>query len=75
MTDELNPFVYDDPLPPDALIDRGRGDRKLLSLAEGATTHGSPRPGATGRRRSSYACSPKPTELGCTPCMSISIGA
>jgi len=22
MTDELNPFVYDDPLPPDALIDR-----------------------------------------------------
>jgi hypothetical protein len=35
MADELNPFVYDDPLPPDALIDRDEETRKLLSLAEG----------------------------------------
>ena len=35
MVDELNPFVYDDPLPPDALIDRDEETRKLLSLAEG----------------------------------------
>lgn len=35
MADELNPFVYDDPLPPDALVDRDEETRKLLSLAEG----------------------------------------
>lgn len=33
--DELNPFVYDDPLPPDGLIDRDGETRRLLSLAEG----------------------------------------
>jgi hypothetical protein len=35
MVDELNPFIYDDPLPPDALVDRDEETRKLLSLAEG----------------------------------------
>ncbi len=35
MVDELNPFVYDDPLPPDALIDRDDETSQLLSLAEG----------------------------------------
>jgi len=31
----LNPFVYDDPLPPDALVDREREAGHLLRLAEG----------------------------------------
>ncbi|HYB22695.1 MAG TPA: hypothetical protein VED41_02780 [Solirubrobacteraceae bacterium] len=35
MQDDLNPFVYDDPLPPDALIDRHEETRKLLALAQG----------------------------------------
>jgi hypothetical protein len=35
MANELNPSVYDDPLPPDALIDRDEETRTLLSLAEG----------------------------------------
>jgi uncharacterized protein len=35
MAEELNPFVYDDPLPPDALVDRDEETRKLLTLAEG----------------------------------------
>jgi uncharacterized protein len=32
---ELNPFVYDDPLPPDALVDRELETEQLLRLAEG----------------------------------------
>jgi uncharacterized protein len=32
---ELNPFVYDDPLPPDELVDRERETEQLLRLAEG----------------------------------------
>lgn len=32
---ELNPFVYDDPLPPDQLVDRESETNQLLSLAEG----------------------------------------
>ncbi len=35
MLEELNPFVYDDPLPPDGLIDRDEETRRLLALAEG----------------------------------------
>jgi uncharacterized protein len=35
MTEELNPFVYDDPLPPDQLIDREAETEQLLRLAEG----------------------------------------
>jgi uncharacterized protein len=32
---ELNPFVYDDPLPPDQLVDREQETEQLLGLAEG----------------------------------------
>lgn len=32
---DLNPFVYDDPLPPDELVDRERETEQLLGLAEG----------------------------------------
>ncbi len=32
---ELNPFVYDDPLPPDQLVDREPETAQLLGLAEG----------------------------------------
>ena len=32
---ELNPFVYDDPLPPDELVDREPETEQLLRLAEG----------------------------------------
>jgi hypothetical protein len=32
---ELNPFVYDDPLPPDELVDREPETEQLLTLAEG----------------------------------------
>jgi uncharacterized protein len=35
MAIELNPFVYDDPLPPDALVDRDLETEQLLRLAEG----------------------------------------
>jgi hypothetical protein len=35
MVDELNPFVYDDPLPPDGLIDRDEQTAQLLALAGG----------------------------------------
>lgn len=35
MTGELNPFVYDDPLPPDQLVDREPETVQLLGLAEG----------------------------------------
>ena len=35
MTDGLNPFVYDDPLPPDQLVDRELETKQLLGLAEG----------------------------------------
>jgi hypothetical protein len=35
MVNELNPFIYDDPLPPDALVDRDEETHKLISLAEG----------------------------------------
>lgn len=35
MSMELNPFVYDDPLPAGALIDRDEETRRLLALAEG----------------------------------------
>lgn len=35
MIADLNPFVYDDPLPPDALVDRVRETEQLLRLAEG----------------------------------------
>src|SRR5215210_3867500 len=31
----LNPFVYDDPLPPDQLVDRQQETAQLLDLAEG----------------------------------------
>jgi hypothetical protein len=33
--DDLNPFIYDKPLPPDQLIDREDEASKLLALAEG----------------------------------------
>ncbi len=32
---DLNPFVYDDPLPPDQLVDREPETEQLLALAEG----------------------------------------
>ena len=32
---ELNPFIYDDPLPPDQLVDREQETEQLLGLAEG----------------------------------------
>jgi AAA+ ATPase superfamily predicted ATPase len=32
---DLNPFVYDDPLPPDQLVDREPETEQLLGLAEG----------------------------------------
>lgn len=32
---DLNPFVYDDPLPPDQLVDRESETEQLLRLAEG----------------------------------------
>jgi hypothetical protein len=32
----LNPFIYDDPVPPEELVDRGDELRQLLELAEGA---------------------------------------
>jgi uncharacterized protein len=35
MVTELNPFVYDDPLPPNALVNRDEETRHLLALAEG----------------------------------------
>jgi hypothetical protein len=35
MADGLNPFVFDDPLPPDELVDREPETRQLLHLAEG----------------------------------------
>ncbi|MGI8580006.1 MAG: AAA family ATPase [Solirubrobacteraceae bacterium] len=35
MSFELNPFVYDDPLPPDDLVDRLGEAEQLLRLAEG----------------------------------------
>lgn len=35
MAEDLNPFVYDDPLPADALVDRDEETRVLLALAEG----------------------------------------
>ncbi len=35
MPTELNPFVYDDPLPPDDLVDREPETEQLLRLAEG----------------------------------------
>jgi uncharacterized protein len=35
MVEELNPFVYDDPLSPGDLIDRDEQTHKLLALAEG----------------------------------------
>src|SRR3954447_12705280 len=35
MTGELNPFVYDDPLPPAELVDRAPEAEQLLRLAEG----------------------------------------
>ena len=35
MATDLNPFVYDDPLPPDQLVDRGAETEQLLRLAEG----------------------------------------
>lgn len=35
MTAELNPFVYDDPLPPAELVDREAEAEQLLRLAEG----------------------------------------
>jgi hypothetical protein len=35
MTTDLNPFVYDDPLPPEALVDRNEETGHLLALAEG----------------------------------------
>ncbi len=35
MTSDLNPFVYDDPLPPDQLVDREPETEQLLALAEG----------------------------------------
>ncbi len=35
MSDDLNPFVYDDPLPPDQLVDREPETEQLVGLAEG----------------------------------------
>lgn len=35
MVEELNPFVYDDPLAPDDMVDRDEQTRRLLALAEG----------------------------------------
>ncbi len=35
MPTDLNPFVYDDPLPPDELVDREPESEQLLRLAEG----------------------------------------
>jgi hypothetical protein len=35
MAGQLNPFVYDDPLPPDELVDRDPETDRLLRLAEG----------------------------------------
>lgn len=35
MAADLNPFVYDDPLPPDQLVDRELEAEQLLRLAEG----------------------------------------
>lgn len=35
MTGDFNPFVYDDPLPPDQLVDREPETEQLLGLAEG----------------------------------------
>ena len=35
MAGHLNPFVYDDPLPPDELVDRDPETDRLLRLAEG----------------------------------------
>lgn len=35
MTSDLNPFVYDDPVPPAELVDRGSEAGQLLRLAEG----------------------------------------
>lgn len=35
MADDLNPFVYDDPLPADQLVDRVPETEQLLRLAEG----------------------------------------
>jgi uncharacterized protein len=35
MAGDLNPFVYDDPLPPDQLVDREPETEQLLALAEG----------------------------------------
>jgi hypothetical protein len=35
VTSELNPFIYDDPLPPDQLVDREPETAQLLRLAEG----------------------------------------
>src|SRR4051794_4545257 len=35
MSPELNPFIYDDPLPPDELVDRETETEQLLRLAEG----------------------------------------
>jgi uncharacterized protein len=35
VTTDLNPFVYDDPLPPDQLVDREAETEQLLTLAEG----------------------------------------
>jgi uncharacterized protein len=32
----LNPFIYDDPVPPEAMVDREEELRRLLQLAEGA---------------------------------------
>jgi len=35
VANDLNPFVYDDPLPPDQLVDREAETDQLLTLAEG----------------------------------------
>lgn len=35
MSSDLNPFVYDDPLPPGDVVDRERETEQLLGLAEG----------------------------------------
>jgi hypothetical protein len=34
VANDLNPFVYDDPLPPDQLLDRDAETDQLLTLAE-----------------------------------------
>ncbi|HMI80357.1 MAG TPA: hypothetical protein VK480_01090 [Solirubrobacterales bacterium] len=34
--ESLNPFIYDDPVPPDELVDREEELKQLLALAEGA---------------------------------------